>query len=50
MVKVFEKWAEWNKVEQRQELLSELEVYGEQNPASWGFEVFEDQFFFFNKA
>lgn len=45
MVKVFEKWAEWNNVEQRQELLSEHEVYEEQNPASWAFDVFEDQIF-----
>lgn len=46
-VKVFEKWAEWISAEQGQELLSELEVYEEQSPASWGFEVFEDQIFIF---
>lgn len=47
MAKVFAKWADWNSVEQRQELLSQLEVYEEQNPASWGFEVFEDHIFIF---
>lgn len=43
MVKVFEKWAEWNNVEQRQELLWEHKVYEEQNTPLWSFEVFEDQ-------
>lgn len=47
MDKVFKKWAEWNSVEQRQEPLSEHEVYEEQNSTSSGFEVFEDQIFTF---
>lgn len=50
MVKVFEKLAEWNNIEQRQELLSEHKAYEEQNPASWAFDVFEDQIYTFIKA